>query len=149
MKKKSWLFESYRNFYLNSFLGRIKDIRRKDYIPNTQDILYCRVKTNSINKIEFTIRNEKKYGRGEPKFWMYDVGGQRGERRKWIQVRNENTNDFYRHKFYWNKNILGFWGYWSDFVSYISQWIWSEAKRRSHEKSLWGVFDSLQWHLWQ
>lgn len=48
--------------------------------------MFCREKTTSINKIEFTISNEKKYGNGQPKFWMYDVGGQRGERRKWIQV---------------------------------------------------------------
>ncbi|XP_044746097.1 guanine nucleotide-binding protein G(f) subunit alpha [Coccinella septempunctata] len=68
------------------FLGRIKEIRRNDYLPNTQDILFCRIKTTSINKIEFTITNDKKFGSSHPKFWMYDVGGQRGERRKWIQV---------------------------------------------------------------
>ncbi|KAG5877840.1 hypothetical protein JTB14_036975 [Gonioctena quinquepunctata] len=68
------------------FLNRIDVIRRFDYVPTLQDILYCRVKTTSINKIEFDVPVPKKYGGGTAEFWMFDVGGQRGERRKWIKV---------------------------------------------------------------
>lgn len=42
--------------------------------------------TVSISKIEFEIPVPKKYGGGIAEFWMFDVGGQRGQRKKWIQV---------------------------------------------------------------
>ncbi|XP_023228445.1 guanine nucleotide-binding protein G(s) subunit alpha-like [Centruroides sculpturatus] len=68
------------------FLDRINTIRQVDYMPSDQDILCCRKRTNEIQKIEFTIKVPKKYGGGKQAFWMFDVGGQRGERKKWIQV---------------------------------------------------------------
>ncbi|CAB3371828.1 Hypothetical predicted protein [Cloeon dipterum] len=68
------------------FLDKFETIRRHDYIPSDQDILYCRKKTTGIQKVEFTVKIPKKYGGGSQDFWMFDVGGQRGERRKWIQV---------------------------------------------------------------
>src|SRR5699024_5293814 len=61
-------------------------VQKSDYIPTTQDILFCRIKTTSISEIEFTTPVPKKYGGGSANFLVYDVGGQRGERRKWIQV---------------------------------------------------------------
>lgn len=60
-----------------SFLNRIDTIRQADYIPDTQDILFCRVETKSISKIEFEVPLSKLEG-GKAVFWMYDVGGQRG-----------------------------------------------------------------------
>lgn len=75
-----------RNYLIFSFLNRIDEIRKPDYIPTTQDILFCRVMTVSISKIEFEVPVPKKYGGGIAEFWMYDVGGQRGQRKKWIQV---------------------------------------------------------------
>ncbi|XP_970742.2 guanine nucleotide-binding protein G(f) subunit alpha [Tribolium castaneum] len=68
------------------FLDRIDEIRKPDYIPSTQDILFCRIRTTSISEIEFSVPVPKTYGGGSANFLMYDVGGQRGERRKWIQV---------------------------------------------------------------
>ncbi|XP_050294827.1 guanine nucleotide-binding protein G(f) subunit alpha [Anthonomus grandis grandis] len=67
------------------FLNRIDEIRKPNYIPDTQDILFCRIETRSISKIEFEIPLSKFEG-GKAKFWMYDVGGQRGHRKRWIRV---------------------------------------------------------------
>jgi hypothetical protein len=51
-----------------------------------QDILHSRKKTTGIQKIEFKMKVPKKYGGDSMEFWMFDVGGQRGERRKWLPV---------------------------------------------------------------
>ena len=48
----------------------------ESYIPTDQDILRTRVATTGIIETSFEIANKK--------YSMYDVGGQRGERRKWI-----------------------------------------------------------------
>lgn len=47
-----------------------------NYIPTDQDILYCRGKTTGITETTFTV--------SELKYRMFDVGGQRSERKKWI-----------------------------------------------------------------
>ncbi|XP_022245112.1 guanine nucleotide-binding protein G(f) subunit alpha-like [Limulus polyphemus] len=68
------------------FLDKVDEVRNPDYKPSDQDILCCRKRTCDIQKIEFEVEIPKKYGGGTQMFWMFDVGGQRGERRKWIQV---------------------------------------------------------------
>ncbi|KAF4526106.1 hypothetical protein B566_EDAN007600 [Ephemera danica] len=68
------------------FLDRLEELRREDYVPCDQDILHCRKKTSGIQKVEFTIKVPRRHGGGSQSFWMFDVGGQRGERRKWIQA---------------------------------------------------------------
>ncbi|GIX70806.1 guanine nucleotide-binding protein G(s) subunit alpha isoforms short [Caerostris extrusa] len=68
------------------FLDKVHLIRKDDYMPSDQDILHCRKRTTEIQRIEFAVKVPKKYGGGYQSFWMFDVGGQRGERRKWIQV---------------------------------------------------------------
>ncbi|GFS88260.1 guanine nucleotide-binding protein G(s) subunit alpha [Nephila pilipes] len=68
------------------FLDKVHTIRKNDYLPSDQDILHCRRRTTEIQRIEFAVKIPKKYGGGYQSFWMFDVGGQRGERRKWIQV---------------------------------------------------------------
>ncbi|XP_047541306.1 guanine nucleotide-binding protein G(f) subunit alpha [Vanessa atalanta] len=68
------------------FLNRIDLIAKTDYLPSDSDILRCRQKTTGIQKIEFKVKVPKSMHGGVQDFWMFDVGGQRGERKKWIQV---------------------------------------------------------------
>jgi hypothetical protein len=56
--------------------NRIDDICADDYIPSKQDHLRIRVRTTGINKTEYEIDGNS--------FEMFDVGGQRSERKKWI-----------------------------------------------------------------
>jgi len=65
------------------FLDKINDIRQPNYTPDDQDLLRCRVLTQGIFETKFTI--------DKVNFHMFDVGGQRDERRKWIQCFNDVT----------------------------------------------------------
>ncbi|KAF7730597.1 Guanine nucleotide-binding protein alpha-2 subunit [Apophysomyces ossiformis] len=47
-----------------------------DYVPTDQDILRCRAKTTGIAETAFHL--------GHLTYRMFDVGGQRSERKKWI-----------------------------------------------------------------
>jgi len=58
------------------FFDRLDVIMKKDYVPDTQDLLRCRVRTTGILENEFVIDKNQ--------FKMFDVGGQRNERKKWI-----------------------------------------------------------------
>jgi len=58
------------------FLDKIDDVVKPDYIPTEEDILRARVRTTGIVENEFHIDGNK--------FKMFDVGGQRNERKKWI-----------------------------------------------------------------
>ena len=60
-----------------SFFQEMGRILSPDYLPNEQDVLRSRVQTTGI--IETSFRVNKLIYR------MVDVGGQRSERRKWIQ----------------------------------------------------------------
>ncbi|KAK3106695.1 hypothetical protein FSP39_025335 [Pinctada imbricata] len=64
------------------FLDKLVEIQSPAYIPSDQDILRCRCVTTSIQHIEFDVPD----GGNMVKFNVYDVGGQQGERKKWIQV---------------------------------------------------------------
>jgi guanine nucleotide-binding protein G(s) subunit alpha len=65
------------------FLDRAHVIRKKDYSPINQDLLRCRVLTRGIIETKFQVDRVN--------FHMFDVGGQRDERRKWIQCFNDVT----------------------------------------------------------
>ncbi|XP_072308801.1 guanine nucleotide-binding protein G(i) subunit alpha-2-like [Eucyclogobius newberryi] len=58
------------------YLNDLERISRPDYIPTQQDVLRTRVKTTGIVETHFTFKDLH--------FKMFDVGGQRSERKKWI-----------------------------------------------------------------
>lgn len=68
-------------------MNRVDEIRNVNYVPNNDDILQSRRRTSDIQKLEFQVKLPVKSGSNiRQTFCMFDVGGQRGERRKWIQV---------------------------------------------------------------
>ena len=58
------------------YFDSIERISHLGYIPTEQDILRTRVRTSGIVEIQFSFRRLN--------FRMFDVGGQRSERKKWI-----------------------------------------------------------------
>ncbi|KAF7664668.1 hypothetical protein LDENG_00169980 [Lucifuga dentata] len=73
-------FARSREYQLNDsaayYLNDLERIAKADYIPTQQDVLRTRVKTTGIVETHFTFK--------ELHFKMFDVGGQRSERKKWI-----------------------------------------------------------------
>ncbi|EFP77948.1 guanine nucleotide-binding protein subunit alpha [Puccinia graminis f. sp. tritici] len=73
-------FERSREYQLNDsaayYFDSIDRIGQRNYVPDDQDVLRSRVKTTGITETVFVI--------GELKYRMFDVGGQRSERKKWI-----------------------------------------------------------------
>ncbi|KAI9102413.1 guanine nucleotide binding protein, alpha subunit [Phlyctochytrium arcticum] len=69
-----------REFQLNDsakyYFDSIDRISAPDYLPSDQDVLRSRVKTTGITETTFHI--------GDLTYRMFDVGGQRSERKKWI-----------------------------------------------------------------
>lgn len=65
------------------YFGHIARISAPGYIPNQQDVLRARVRTTGIIETSFKFKNMV--------FRMFDVGGQRSERKKWIQCFDDVT----------------------------------------------------------
>uniref|UniRef100_A0A914H513 Guanine nucleotide-binding protein alpha-1 subunit n=1 Tax=Globodera rostochiensis TaxID=31243 RepID=A0A914H513_GLORO len=58
------------------FLESVDRISKADYRPTEQDILLSRIKTTGIIEVKFKMKSVD--------FRVFDVGGQRSERKKWI-----------------------------------------------------------------
>jgi guanine nucleotide-binding protein G(i) subunit alpha len=69
-----------REFQLNDsavyYFTAIDRMAQPGYLPTDQDILRSRVKTTGITETTFKV--------GELTYKLFDVGGQRSERKKWI-----------------------------------------------------------------
>ncbi|KAK3869847.1 hypothetical protein Pcinc_024875 [Petrolisthes cinctipes] len=65
------------------FLDKLDKLGEKDYQPTQQDILRTRVKTTGIVEVHFSFKNLN--------FKLFDVGGQRSERKKWIHCFEDVT----------------------------------------------------------
>ncbi|KAI7851753.1 guanine nucleotide-binding protein subunit alpha [Circinella umbellata] len=74
------VFERSREYQLNDsakyYFDSIDRIGDPNYVPTDQDVLRSRVKTTGITETTFVI--------GDLTYRMFDVGGQRSERKKWI-----------------------------------------------------------------
>nr|XP_016849472.1 PREDICTED: guanine nucleotide-binding protein G(t) subunit alpha-3 [Anolis carolinensis] len=73
-------FERASEYQLNDsaayYLNDLDRLTAPGYVPNEQDVLRSRVKTTGIIETQFSFKDLH--------FRMFDVGGQRSERKKWI-----------------------------------------------------------------
>ncbi|KAG8142606.1 hypothetical protein E2320_005818 [Naja naja] len=73
-------FERASEYQLNDsaayYLNDLDRLTSPGYVPNEQDVLRSRVKTTGIIETQFSFKDMH--------FRMFDVGGQRSERKKWI-----------------------------------------------------------------
>ncbi|CAB1323254.1 unnamed protein product [Coregonus sp. 'balchen'] len=80
-------FNRAREYQLNDssqyYLDSLDRIGAPDYQPTEQDILRTRVKTTGIVETHFVFKNLH--------FRLFDVGGQRSERKKWIHCFEDVT----------------------------------------------------------
>jgi guanine nucleotide-binding protein G(i) subunit alpha len=74
------LMEHQTEFYLMDsaeyFFQEVSRIVKPDYLPDEMDVLRARTKTTGIYETRFQM--------GQLSIHMFDVGGQRSERKKWI-----------------------------------------------------------------
>ncbi|CAG8585517.1 1651_t:CDS:2 [Paraglomus occultum] len=68
---------------MSYFYGNLDRVFASEYIPTNQDILRCRLKTVGIVETSFHL--------GPLTYRMFDVGGQRSERKKWIHCFEDVT----------------------------------------------------------
>jgi guanine nucleotide-binding protein subunit alpha len=68
---------------ITSFFDDVDRLFAPNYIPNDQDVLRSRLRTTGITETIFDL--------GSLTYRMFDVGGQRSERKKWIHC-FENVN---------------------------------------------------------
>ncbi|XP_058972851.1 guanine nucleotide-binding protein G(o) subunit alpha-like [Pocillopora verrucosa] len=84
-------FRRSREYQLNDsaryYLDAIERIGAENYEPTAQDLLRTRVKTTGIVEIQFDFKRLH--------FKLFDVGGQRSERKKWIHCFEDVTAIIY------------------------------------------------------
>ncbi|CAK7564379.1 MAG: Guanine nucleotide-binding protein alpha-2 subunit [Sporothrix epigloea] len=82
------LMERQTEFYLMDsaeyFFDEVKRLVSPDYVPDEMDVLRARTKTTGIYETRFQM--------GPLSIHMFDVGGQRSERKKWIHCFEDVTS---------------------------------------------------------
>ncbi|KAL3903217.1 MAG: hypothetical protein SGPRY_011766 [Prymnesium sp.] len=66
------------------FLNQVERLSAADYTPTTNDVLHARVRTSGVVTKDFTFKSQE--------FRLFDVGGQRSERRRWLQYFDHVTS---------------------------------------------------------
>ena len=66
-----------------ALLGRVRKMVGRGYVPTLDDVLLARVRTTAIVEASFHVRGVE--------FRMYDVGGQRSERKRWLSMFSDAT----------------------------------------------------------
>ena len=61
---------------IHSYYSNIDRLFARDYLPSDQDVLRSRLRTTGITETLFEL--------GQLNYHMFDVGGQRSERKKWV-----------------------------------------------------------------
>lgn len=74
---------------LDYFMSQFSEIRRAEYAPTEQDILYVRERTVGVRSIEMPM--EDKITGNLQTLHLVDVGGQVNERRKWMSQFDDVT----------------------------------------------------------
>lgn len=65
------------------FFANLRKIGAADYVPDEADVLRARTKTTGISETRFNM--------GQLSIHMFDVGGQRSERKKWIHCEYQSS----------------------------------------------------------
>ncbi|KAI6189255.1 Guanine nucleotide-binding proteinG(O) subunit alpha [Aphelenchoides besseyi] len=108
------------------FLDDLDRLGQPNYQPTKQDFLRTRVKTTGIVEVHFTFKNLN--------FKLFDVGGQRAERKKWIHCFEECFVDV---------TAIIFCVAMSEYDQVLLE---DEAMNRMHESL--GLFDSICNNKW-
>jgi len=114
-------YQRANEFQLNDsaayYFDSISRICTPSYVPTPQDILRARVRTTGIVETNFTYQDLN--------FRMFDVGGQRNERKKWIHCFQEVTAVIF---------VVG--------ISEYDQKLLEDAQQNRMIESLW-LFDEI------
>lgn len=65
------------------FFTNARRVLSPSYVPTDQDVLNCRIQTTGVSESEFKV--------DDLTYRMFDLGGQRSERKKWIHTFGEVT----------------------------------------------------------
>jgi len=74
-------------------LSNMSRFWKSDYIPLFEDLVHSRNRTIGVNRLSFAITDQS--GKVTEAYELYDVGGQRTERRKWVHFFDHITAIMY------------------------------------------------------